>query len=125
MLSRLHVAVASDGSANVTLTPASGIGAGRPGYFAGVFVKVGTLASTTDITFTDHETGQVLLTLTNVAASAFYSALIAATDVAGAAITGVAARQPIGVGGIDVVVAQPGNSKAGDLYLYIDQGAQS
>ncbi len=123
MLSRIHVPVASDGSGNVSLP--GGYGAGRIGWLDAIYASPGTLANTTDITFTDHETGASLLVITNLAAAAYYPVRKGATDSAGAAITGVAERMPIAAGGIDIAVAQAGNSHSGDLYLWIDFGAQS
>lgn len=84
-----------------------------------IFVDVGTLAATTDITITEESTGASLLTLTNVAADARHLVRVQASDTSGAPITG-AYDSPVVRGRIKTVVAQGGNAASGTVYFYVD-----
>lgn len=125
MISKEKIAVSSDSGGAVTLSPSTPVGIGRMGFLHAIYVAIGTLANTVDITVTDVETGQLLLTLTNVAANALVMPRLPVHDATGAAITGLADRAPIGRLGVQVAVAQAGNTKAGTVFVFIDQGAQS
>jgi hypothetical protein len=107
----------------VTLTGDAGTSYSKAfaGLLVGFYVDKGTLAATTDVTITDGETGNALLTITNLAANKLYLPRALNQDLAGADTT-LRERIPIN-GAIKFVVAQGGASNTGTVYVYVDEGA--
>jgi hypothetical protein len=86
--------------------------------FYGVRVLDNDLTNTADITFTDTVTGEVLLTITNLAATKSYYPRALAQDQAGADLTGWYVPIPTS-GLITVAVAQGGNAKHATILIFL------
>lgn len=96
------------------------------GFLAGIYIAVGTLAATTDITITDEASGAPILTITNIAASGWYVPTLPTVDAANAArlyaAGGTAVAAPIPVAGrVKFVLAQGGTATTGTIHLFIQE----
>lgn len=113
----------------ITSTAAGAVADQRTRAFEGkieaFYLSIGTLGNTVDITITDDKTGAAVLIITNASASGWYPVRIPTVDAAGAALlyaaggTGVGTKIPIN-GALKIAVAQPGNSKTGTLYVFVE-----
>jgi hypothetical protein len=114
------LAVSAGGAATVYSDPLSG-------FIAGLYVENGDLDVGTDITITDAASGAPILTITNLAADAWYVPTVGAVDAAGAARlyaaggTAIPALLPID-GALKFVVAAGGASKTGTVHVYVAPG---
>lgn len=93
------------------------------GEICGIYMSVGTLAATADVTITqdDGQGSLPVLTITNLAASDWYAPGINQHDYAtGTATTYTHVEMPA-VGYITVSVAQGGASKVGTAYIVVDE----
>jgi len=82
-----------------------------------IFLDVGTLATTVDFTITDNETGETILSKSNVTADAVFYVRVLVQDTNGANIANTYDISAVKT--IKVVVAQGGNTKTGDVYFYM------
>jgi hypothetical protein len=114
------LAVNASGAATVYSDPLSGL-------IAGLYVENGDLDAGSDITITDEASGAAILTITNLAADAWYVPTVGVVDAAGAARlyavggTAIPALIPID-GRLKFVVAQGGVSKTGTVHVYVVPG---
>ena len=95
------------------------------GRLAGIYADKGDTAATTDIVITSGVENAAILTITNLAANAWYFPTGAACDSAGTARLYAAAGQAVPVplpvhGAFKVVVAQGGVTKTGYITFYVD-----
>ena len=122
----------------VSITTATGGGAtGYSGRTSGKlhsirYVKAtaaSAFASTADFTITDEATGDAILSVSNVNASARYMPRGSVITTSGGALTystGTAAlravqdRLPIGRSRVKITIAQGGNTKLGTFHVYVD-----
>ena len=98
------------------------------GRLLGIYLSIGTLANTTDITITDDETGAPVLTIPNASASGWFAPQIPVYGTGGTAALfaagGTAVLAPLPVDGeLKVAAAQGGVSKTGDLWFFIEEGS--
>ena len=110
---------------SVTLSTGAG-GAGtattsRPvaGCIYGIYIDVGTLAATGDITFTQSDGIPVLVT-TNVSASGWYFPVISATHYTGAGTPLTDGDVPV-VGYLTAVIASGGASTSGTITYFVEE----
>lgn len=122
-LKDIRLPVTTDGSGNATKVGERSI----KGRLVSAEWKQGTLAATTDATLSMTQTpsgvDRTVLTLTNVAANAWYSPRELVHDPAGTALTGTAGgdRVPaVLVGTPKLVIAQGGAAASGELILYYE-----
>ena len=107
---------------SVTITTATGGGAtGYSDVMTGRVIAVkyekDTYASTSDFTITTADTGQSILSKTNVNASFVNYPVAAAVTTAGAASTLTEVEVPVVNERVKIVVAQGGNTKAGTFTI--------
>lgn len=110
---RITVVLATDAAGACTVrTPA------LAGHVLAYHLAIGTLEGTTDLTVTEADTGAVLLTLTDAAASMHLRAGVPLHDETGQD-TG-AVGPPAVVGPLTITVAGGGDTKAGSLDIDLD-----
>lgn len=110
---------------SVTLSTAAG-GTGtattsRPvaGCIYGIYVDLGTLEATSDITFTQSD-GIPVLVATNVAASGWYFPIISGTHYSGSGTPKTDGEVPV-VGYLTATIAQGGASKSGTITYFVEE----
>ena len=112
---KVTVTTDGDGAATVYSGPVSGL-------LHAIRVDDGSgdtsLADTTDIVFTDAETGFTILTITDLTADALYQPRLPIHGANGAATANLYDRVPVD-GSIKAVVAQGGDTKTGTLWFYV------
>lgn len=93
------------------------------GLLHSLYLVIGTLANTVDLTITEEDTGKPIVTLTDVAASTHYlprAATVGTTNAALLYSAGNPVAEPISVNGrIKIVVVGGGVSTTGTLYTDI------
>jgi hypothetical protein len=93
------------------------------GEICGIYMSIGTLAATSDITITqdDGQGSLPVLTITNLAASDWYAPGINQHDYAtGTATAYTHVEMPV-AGYVTVAVAQGGASKVGTAYILVSE----
>lgn len=92
------------------------------GELYGIYVDVGTLAATSDLTITqdDGQGSLPVLTVANVSASAWYFPIISGTHYTGSGTPKTDGKMPL-TGAITVAVAEGGASKTGTIYLLVEE----
>lgn len=94
------------------------------GLLRGLYFELGTLDAGTDVTITVEETGAAVLTITNLAAAAWYAIAIPTYTTAGVAALyaagGTAVNSPLPIDGrLKIVIAQGGNVTTGYVTAYV------
>lgn len=97
------------------------------GEISAIYLEIGDLTNTVDITITDDATGASILTITNASANGWYVPRIPVCDPAGTAALyaagGTALLEEIPIdGALKVAVAQAGNSHTGHITIYVLEG---
>lgn len=107
-------------------TNAGGTGSAKSrvvdGCLYAIYVEVGTLEATSDLTITQNDgQGELpVLTLTNVSGSAWYFPVISATHYTGSGTVKTDGEMPV-TGEITIAVADGGASKTGAIYLLVEE----
>jgi hypothetical protein len=119
MMTKVKLTLTTDAAGVATATSDRALN----GEICGIYMSVGTLAATADITITQNDgQGQLpVLTITNLAASDWYAPGINQNDYAtGTATAYTHVEMPI-AGYVTVAVAQGGASKVGTAYVLVDE----
>jgi hypothetical protein len=112
---KLTLSTNADGTGSVTSRVVDGC-------LYGIYVEVGTLAATSDLTITQND-GQgslPVLTVANVSASGWYVPVISATHYTGSGTPKTDGMVPV-TGEITIAVAEGGASKSGSIYLLVEE----
>jgi hypothetical protein len=104
------ITLTTDASGDLTTTKDIGMKIDK------IFIDIGTLANTTDITITDNDSGEQVLALSNATADSVDYPRRQVDDNAGSAIASQYDRYSVGT--IKIVVAQGGDTKTGYAYIY-------